>query len=116
MGKQYCDSQSRLKKKFEKGTVDCPAHIEGADWGYLSNLWQDKDYQDQAMANGSVPLIDEELSCTVFGPKSGYMRGLGHGPKPCLTKYGQTSWAQLIRDAEKARKKLQQRRRSVRWL
>ncbi|KAG5512737.1 hypothetical protein RHGRI_038846 [Rhododendron griersonianum] len=141
MGKRYCGSRSRLKKKFDKGAVDCPAHIEGADWGYLSNLWQDKvyqekcgkykdsrskprnhhvagskafykvknhlkklkDVQDQAMANGSVPLTDEELSCTVFGPKPGYIRGLGHGPKPSLTKSGQTSRAQLIRDAEEAR-------------
>ncbi|XP_058196884.1 uncharacterized protein LOC131312888 isoform X1 [Rhododendron vialii] len=176
MGKRYCDCRSRLKKKFEKGAVDCPTHIDGADWGYLSNLWQDKDYQekcdkykdsrskprnhhvagskafykvknhlkkknnglnpdlpetwmkthysekrkcwtdgsetiykklkdvqDQAMANGSVPLTDEELSCTVFGSKPGYIRGLGHGPKPSLTKSGQTSRAQLIRDAEEAR-------------
>ncbi|KAG5530445.1 hypothetical protein RHGRI_025407 [Rhododendron griersonianum] len=141
MGKRYYDSQSRLKTMFEKGVVDCPAHIEGADWTYLCNLWQDKDYkekcnkykvsrskprnhhvagskafykvknhlkqlkdvQDQAMANGSVPLTDEELSCTVFGPKSGYIRGLGHGPKPSLTKFSQASRAQLIRDAKEAR-------------
>ncbi|KAF7151007.1 hypothetical protein RHSIM_Rhsim02G0136300 [Rhododendron simsii] len=172
-------NRSRLKKKFEKGAVDCPAHIDGADWGYLSNLWQEKDYQekcdkykdsrskprnhyvagskafykiknhwkkknngvnldlpetwmkthysekrkcwtngiifcdickkklkdvqDQAMANGSVPLTDEELSCTIFGSKPGYIRGLGHGPKPSLTKFGQTSRAQLIKDAEEAR-------------
>ncbi|KAF7146102.1 hypothetical protein RHSIM_Rhsim04G0140200 [Rhododendron simsii] len=62
-----------------------------------------KDVQDQAMANGSVPLTDEELSCTAFGPKPGYIRGLGHVPKRSLTKSSQTSQAQLIRDAEEAR-------------
>ncbi|KAF7128137.1 hypothetical protein RHSIM_Rhsim11G0020900 [Rhododendron simsii] len=122
------------KKKFEKGAVDCAAHKEGANWGYLSNLWQDKDFQekcdkykdsqseprnhhvvgskafykvknhlDQAMANGSVPLTDKELSCTVFGSKPGYISGLGHGPKPSLTKFGRTSQAQLIRASEEAR-------------
>ncbi|XP_058183496.1 uncharacterized protein LOC131301311 [Rhododendron vialii] len=55
------------------------------------------------MANGFVPLTDEELSCTVFGPFSGYVRGLGHGPKPSLTKSGQASRAQLIRDVEEAK-------------
>ncbi|KAF7130808.1 hypothetical protein RHSIM_Rhsim10G0150700 [Rhododendron simsii] len=102
---------------FEKGVINCPAHMVGADWTYLCNLWQDKDYkekcnkykkqlkdvQDLAMANGSISLTDEELSCTVFGPFSGYIRGLGHGPKPSLTKFGQASRVQLIRDAEKAR-------------
>ncbi|KAH7844199.1 hypothetical protein Vadar_025346 [Vaccinium darrowii] len=37
--------RTRLKKKFTEGEVDCPADIEEADWIYLCNLWQDKDYK-----------------------------------------------------------------------
>ncbi|KAH7842414.1 hypothetical protein Vadar_005043 [Vaccinium darrowii] len=51
MGKQYCDSRSHLKKKFEKGIVNCPEHIEEADWTYLCNLWQDTVYVSKSKAS-----------------------------------------------------------------
>ncbi|KAG5566038.1 hypothetical protein RHGRI_001836 [Rhododendron griersonianum] len=58
------------------------------------------------MENGSTPKSDEELSCTVFGRKLGYLRGLRYGPKPSSSISGQISRAQLIRDAEKAREEV----------
>ena len=48
-------------------------------------------------------MTDEELSRLVLKPKSGYIRGLGHGPKPSSSISGQTSRAQLVRDVEEAR-------------
>ncbi|KAH7851057.1 hypothetical protein Vadar_006794 [Vaccinium darrowii] len=71
-----------------------------------------KQVKDQSMENGSTPLSDEELSRTVLGHKSGYLRGLGDGPKPSSTKSGQISRAQLIRDAEEARQEAAALKRS----
>ncbi|KAH7862118.1 hypothetical protein Vadar_000175 [Vaccinium darrowii] len=71
-----------------------------------------KQVKDQSMENGSTPLSDEELSRTVLEHKSGYLRGLGDGPKPSSTKSGQISRAQLIRDAEEARQEATSLKRS----
>ncbi|KAH7867351.1 hypothetical protein Vadar_032367 [Vaccinium darrowii] len=71
-----------------------------------------KQVKDQSMENGSTPSLDEELSRTVLGHKSGYLRGLGDGPKTSSTKSGQISRAQLIRDAEEARQEVAALKRS----
>ncbi|KAG5563004.1 hypothetical protein RHGRI_005672 [Rhododendron griersonianum] len=110
--KAFYKVKNHLKKKNDGVNPDLPETWKKIHYSEKRKCWTDgsetvykklKDVQDQAMANGSVPLTDEELSCTIFGPKPGYIRGLGHGPKPSLTKSGQTSRAQLIRDAEEAR-------------
>ncbi|KAI8568055.1 hypothetical protein RHMOL_Rhmol02G0167800 [Rhododendron molle] len=105
--KEMCIAHIREKCGKYKDSRSKPRnhHVAGSKAFYKvkDHLKKLKDVQDQAMANGSVPLTDEELSCTVFGPKPGYIRGLGHGPNS-LTKSGQTSRAQLIRDVEEARK------------
>ncbi|KAH7836354.1 hypothetical protein Vadar_000230 [Vaccinium darrowii] len=44
MGRRYCDNRSHLKKKFDRGIVNCPEHIEEADWTYLYNLWENTVY------------------------------------------------------------------------
>ncbi|KAI8552095.1 hypothetical protein RHMOL_Rhmol06G0238300 [Rhododendron molle] len=64
------------------------------------------------MENGSTPKSDEELSCTVFGRKSGYLCGLGYDPKPSSSISGQISRAQLIRDVEEAREEAAEAKRS----
>ena len=61
-----------------------------------------KEVRDESIANGD-PTTDEHLSRTVLGQKSGYIRGLGPGPKPTTGKSGQTSRAQLIKEVELAR-------------
>ncbi|KAH7846853.1 hypothetical protein Vadar_018849 [Vaccinium darrowii] len=101
-----------MKKKKKIVNPDLPELWKETHYSEKRNCWTDgsqtvydklKEVQGQSMENGFVPLTDEELSCAVLGPKPGYIRGLGHGPKPSLTKSGQPSRAQLIRDAEEAR-------------
>lgn len=45
---------------------------------------------DEVIEEGSGPLSDEQLSIDVFGFKSGYIRGLGRGPKLSTSFLGKT--------------------------
>lgn len=47
-----------------------------------------KERENEAIEDGSGPLSDEQLSIEVFGRKSGYISGLGRGPKPSITASG----------------------------
>ncbi|KAH7833250.1 hypothetical protein Vadar_004516 [Vaccinium darrowii] len=110
--KPFYKVKNDMKKKKKIVNPDLPELWKETHYSEKRNCWTDgsqtvydklKETKDQSIENGSVPLTDEELSCAVLGPKPGYIRGLGHGPKPSLTKSGQASRAQLIRDAEEAR-------------
>ncbi|KAH7842349.1 hypothetical protein Vadar_004272 [Vaccinium darrowii] len=70
---------------------------------YFDYMFSTRQVKDLSMENGSTPLSDEELSRDVLGSKSGYLRGLGSGPKPSSSISGKTSRAKLIRDVEEAR-------------
>ncbi|KAH7846370.1 hypothetical protein Vadar_013116 [Vaccinium darrowii] len=69
MGRRYCDNRCRLKKKFDKVIVNCPEHIEEADWTYLCNLWQDTVYVGKCnkyKASRSKPRIHHVVGSKPF--------------------------------------------------
>ncbi|XP_058194987.1 uncharacterized protein LOC131311506 [Rhododendron vialii] len=80
--KAFYKVKNHLKKKNNGINPDLSETWKKTHYSKKRKCWTDgsetvykklKDVQDQAMANGSVPLTDEELSCTVFGPKPGYI-------------------------------------------
>ncbi|KAL7255722.1 hypothetical protein ACSBR1_009779 [Camellia fascicularis] len=67
--------------------------------------------QDKAIEDGSSPLSDEQLSIEVFGQKSSYIQGLGHGLKPSTTLSRKRTRTQLERYNEAATGEAEEQRR-----
>ncbi|CAL5340314.1 unnamed protein product [Camellia sinensis] len=70
-----------------------------------------KEQENEAIEDGSSPLSDEQLSIEVFGHKSGYISGLGCGPKPSITASGRCTRAALEIENEETRRELEEQRR-----
>ncbi|CAL5389675.1 unnamed protein product [Camellia sinensis] len=70
-----------------------------------------KERENKAIEDRSGPLSDEQLSIEVFGRKSGYISGLGRGPKPSITASGRRTHAALEIENEETRRKLEEQRR-----
>ncbi|CAL5349875.1 unnamed protein product [Camellia sinensis] len=70
-----------------------------------------KERENEAIEDGSSPLSDEQLSIEVFGRKSGYISGLGRGPKPSITASGRRTCAALEIENEETRRELEEQRR-----
>ncbi|XP_028100178.1 uncharacterized protein LOC114299601 [Camellia sinensis] len=70
-----------------------------------------KERENEAIEDGSSPLSDEQLSIEVFGRKSGYISGLGHGPKPSTTASGRRTRVALEIENEETRRELEEQRR-----
>ncbi|XP_028091913.1 uncharacterized protein LOC114292202 [Camellia sinensis] len=70
-----------------------------------------KERENEAIEDGSGPLSDEQLSIEVFGRKSGYISGLGRGPKPSTTTSGRRTRAALEIENEETRRELEEQRR-----
>ncbi|CAL5405203.1 unnamed protein product [Camellia sinensis] len=63
-----------------------------------------KERENEAIEDRSGPLSDEQLSIEVFGRKSGYISGLGCGPKPSTTASGRRTRAALEIENEETRR------------
>ncbi|CAL5337475.1 unnamed protein product [Camellia sinensis] len=70
-----------------------------------------KERENEAIEDGSGPLSDEQLSIEVFGRKSGYISGLGRGPKPSTIASGRRTRAALEIENEETRRELEEQRR-----
>ncbi|KAI8003281.1 putative E3 ubiquitin-protein ligase LIN [Camellia lanceoleosa] len=70
-----------------------------------------KERENEAIEDGSGPLFDEQLSIEVFGRKSGYISGLGRGPKPSTTASGRRTRAALEIENEETKRELEEQRR-----
>ncbi|CAL5323517.1 unnamed protein product [Camellia sinensis] len=70
-----------------------------------------KERENETIEDGFGPLSDEQLSIEVFGRKSGYISGLGCGPKPSITAFGRQTRAALEIENEETRRELEEQRR-----
>ncbi|GMP41583.1 hypothetical protein CsSME_00011630 [Camellia sinensis var. sinensis] len=70
-----------------------------------------KERENEAIEDQFGPLFDEQLSIEVFGRKSGYISGLGRGPKPSIIGSGRRTRAALEIENEETRRELEEQRR-----
>ncbi|KAL2497767.1 Uncharacterized protein Adt_23317 [Abeliophyllum distichum] len=95
LARQYRDYQCRLKKKyFNKKLLDDamknhPIDVKQVDWDWLCEYWSTPDFQEtmldikeQPVLEGSQAPTKFEIMQEVLGKCRGYIRGIGHGPKP----------------------------------
>ncbi|KAG5632844.1 hypothetical protein H5410_004561, partial [Solanum commersonii] len=97
---------ARLEKEARK--IEVP-ELTPENWNRLCDMWIDpkhknnmKDLKD-LYTSGEASMIIDEIVDTVLGTKSGYIRGLGYGPKPNTTRATQRKMAELEDSLRKAK-------------
>ncbi|KAG5631494.1 hypothetical protein H5410_003211, partial [Solanum commersonii] len=97
----------KLKKLFESAhseeearTIEVP-ELTPENWNILCDMWIDPKHKNNMIdlkdlyTSGEAAMTTDKIVDTVLGTKSGYIRGLGYGPKPNTTRATQRKMAEL---------------------
>ncbi|CAA2940140.1 Hypothetical predicted protein [Olea europaea subsp. europaea] len=94
LARRYRDYRCKLKEKYFNGKIlddamkNCPTDIKQVDWDWLCQYWSIPEFQEKMFQIKEQPILEGSEAPTeleimqVLGKSGGYIRGLGHGPKP----------------------------------